>query len=267
MDHKVIANQAGSIHYWVAGQGKETIVFTHGATMDHGMFQHQVAYFKDRYLVIAWDVPAHGLSRPYDSFSMRVASEDLVSILDAEGVDQAHLVGQSMGGYISQIMVLEHPERVSTLTAVDSAPIQGSYYSKMDKWFLSITPGILRLYPYSSLIEITANQIALDEAARTYALETLKGYTKAEIAEIMGVVYGGLATFDQDFRLALPILIVVGEADRTGKVLAYSRSWAERENQPLVMIPGAAHNANMDNPAEFNRILETFLNELSDPAR
>jgi pimeloyl-ACP methyl ester carboxylesterase len=259
MDHKVITNQAGSIHYWVAGQGKACIVFTHGATMDHGMFQHQVAYFKDRYMVIAWDVPAHGLSRPYDGFSMRAASEDLVSILDAEGVDQAHLVGQSMGGYISQITALEHPERVRTLTPVDSSPIQGSYYSRLDKWLLSITPALLRLYPYSSLIEITANQIALDETARAYALETLKGYTKAEIAEIMGAVYGDLAAFDQDFRLALPILIVVGEADHTGKVQTYSSRWAERENRPLMVIPKAAHNANMDNPGYFNRVLEEFI--------
>lgn len=259
MEHNVISAPAGESHYWVDGQGSECLVFTHGATMDHGMFQHQVDYFKPRYRVICWDVPAHGRSRPFFGFSLQTAADILVDILDAEGIARAHLVGQSMGGYISQMVAVAHPERVSTLTAVDSSPIQGSYYSWLDKWFLSITPAILRLYPYSSLIQTITTQIALEEAAQAYALETLKGYTKEEIADIMGVVYGGLADYDRDFKLELPVLIVVGQADRTGKVQAYSRRWAQREHRPLAIIPGAAHNANMDNPQFFNRVLDEFI--------
>ncbi|MFN2233989.1 MAG: alpha/beta fold hydrolase [Anaerolineales bacterium] len=259
MEHKIRSEKHGSVHYWVDGAGEEGLVFTHGATMDHGLFQYQAAFFAERYRMILWDVPGHGRSRPYDQFSLQQAADELVRIMDVEGIQKAHLVGQSMGGYISQIVARDHPHRVISLTAVDSSPMQPSYYSALDTWLLSITPALLRLYPYQTLIKTIANGIASQERSRAYALETLQTYSKSEIAAIMDVVYQGVKSYGYDSALSVPILIVVGEADRTGKVQTYCRQWAQREKRPLQMIAGASHNANMDNPEAFNRVLDTFL--------
>ncbi len=227
--------------------------------MDHGMFQSQMENFSSNYQVISWDVPLHGLSRPYDRFSLQNAANEVVRILDVENIAKVHLVGQSMGGYIIQIVALDYPERVLTLTAVDSSPIQPSYYSAMDNWLLSITPFLLKFYPYNSLINVIAKQIALTKPAQDYALETLKGLTKAEIVNIMRYVYQGLKGYERDFRLPFPIQIVYGESDNTGRVQSYCNRWAELEKRELKIIPNAAHNSNMDNPDEFNRILDEFL--------
>ena len=259
MEHKIISGEHGSVHYWVKGQGDHCIVFTHGATMDHGLFEYQVDYFAQQYKVIIWDVPLHGLSRPYDRFSLLKAASELISVFDIEKVEKAHLVGQSMGGYISQIVARDHPERVLSLTAVDSSPMQPSYYSALDIWLLAITPPLLRLYPYGSLIKTIAKQIAIQEKSQAYALATLKGYSKLEIAEIMDSVYRGVKEYGQDSVLPVSVLIILGEADRTGKVQTYCRQWAEREKRPLEIITDASHNSNMDNPDEFNRILGEFL--------
>lgn len=259
MEHKILNGKGGEVHYWVKGAGTDCIAFTHGATMDHGMFDEQVDFFSSNYKAITWDVPAHGLSRPYEDFSLQNSADELIHILDQEGVEKAHLVGQSMGGYIAQIAALTHPNRVPTLTALGSSPIQPSYYSAMDKWLLSITPSLLMLYPYNYLIQTIAAQIAIRESARTYVLETLKGLTKREIADIMDKVYKGLQEYKENFRLPLPILIAYGASDRSGKVQAYCDRWAERENRDLKIIPNAAHNANMDNPEAFNQILGGFL--------
>lgn len=258
MQHKILAGQHGSIHYWIDGAGDQTIVFTHGATMDHGLFQHQFPHFAPQYKVISWDVPLHGLSRPYAQFSLHNAAHELLGLLDAEKIDQAHLVGQSMGGYISQIAAVEQPARVRTVVAVDSSPVQLAYYSRLDRWLLAATPALLKLYPYAYLIKTIAAQIALSETARAYALATLQTYTKSDIAQIMGAVYGGLVQSDEA-AVACPLLIVYGEKDRTGKVRSYCDRWAEQEKRELKIIPNAAHNANMDNPTEFNRVLEEFL--------
>lgn len=262
MSHKTITNDRGTVHYWVDGNTDETIIFTHGATMDHGMFQKQMEFFAKRYKVISWDVPLHGLSRPYKDFSLQYAADDLIQILDAESITQAHLVGQSMGGYIIQIAALNHPDRVRSLTAVDSSPIQLSYYSKMDSWLLSITPFLLKLYPYNYLIKTIATQIALDKSVQSYAFDVLKTYTISEIATIMDQVYKGLLTYEKDYRLPGPILIIYGDKDKSGKVIEYCERWAKLENRELKIIPNAAHNANQDNPAEFNRALEEFLSKV-----
>jgi pimeloyl-ACP methyl ester carboxylesterase len=262
MNHKAISNERGTVHYWTSGNGKESILFTHGATMDHGMFQSQMEHFSKNYRVISWDVPLHGLSRPYKDFSLQHAADDLTRILDAEGISQAHLVGQSMGGYIVQIAGLNHPGRVRSLTVVDSSPIQLSYYSKMDRFLLSVTPFLLRLYPYGYLIKTIATQIALDKAAQEYAIAVLKTYTTAEIAYIMDGVYKGLLKYKDDVHLPHPLLIVYGDRDTSGKVREYCDRWAELEDRALKIIPNAAHNSNQDNPDEFNRTLESFLEEI-----
>jgi pimeloyl-ACP methyl ester carboxylesterase len=227
--------------------------------MDHGLFQPQMEHFSSHYQVISWDVPAHGLSRPYEDFSLQSAANELAQILEAENINKAHLVGQSMGGYIIQIVALDHPDRVLTLTAVDSSPIQPSYYSALDNWLLSITPSLLQFYPYNTLINTIAKQIAITKLAQYYALETLKGLTKAEISNIMREVYQGLKVYKRDFRLPFPLLIVYGESDHTGKVQSYCDRWATQEKRALQIIPDAAHNSNMDNPVDFNRILDEFL--------
>jgi len=90
----------------------------------------------------------------------------------------------------------------------------------------------------------------------------LKGLSKSEIAEIMDAVYRGVKGYRQDRVLPVSLLIIYGDADRTGKVQKYCRKWAERENRPLQIIAYAANNSNMDNPDEFNRILFEFLTKL-----
>jgi pimeloyl-ACP methyl ester carboxylesterase len=122
---------------------------------------------------------------------------------------------------------------------------------------------MLRLYPYPTLVDVIAKRIAISAPARAYALKTLKTYTKVEIIRIMGSLYGGLLEDDQA-TLSCPVLIVCGDQDRTGRVRDYSERWAEREGRRFKIIDDAAHNANMDNPKEFNRVLSEFLDEIKD---
>lgn len=236
-------------------------MFTHGATMDHGLFDYQVEHFADRYKVINWDVPAHGLSRPYRDFSLQNSSDVLFELLQKEKVIRAHPVGQSMGGYISQVLAADHPEIVDSLTVIGSSPIQLSYYSLLDRWLLAITPDLLKFYKYETMINLIASQIAITSRAKDYALKTLSGMTRTEISTIMGAVYGGLIQYDKG-TLDCPVLITYGDADRTGKVKQYCDRWSKSEDRRLRVIPQAAHNANMDNPEGFNAILDEFLTTL-----
>jgi pimeloyl-ACP methyl ester carboxylesterase len=230
--------------------------------MDHGLFQFQVEYFSQHYQLILWDVPKHGHSKPYDGFGLQQAAKELVQILNIEGIRVAHLVGQSMGGFISQWVARNHPDRVKSLTVVGSSPLQPSYWSRIDNWLLSIAPSLVRLYPYDNLVKSIARQIAKDQRSRAYALTTLQTHSKSEIVDIMAVVYQGVQAYGDEQVLPQPILITFGESDRTGKVQTYSRQWAQRENRQLKIIPEAAHNANMDNPKAFNRILDAFLRKI-----
>ncbi|NCB36252.1 MAG: hypothetical protein EOM58_09435 [Clostridia bacterium] len=56
-----------------------------------------------------------------------------------------------------------------------------------------------------------------------------------------------------------PVLLTLGEYDKTGKVPQYNWAWAAKTGYPLKIIPGAGHNANVDNPVVFNAVVEDFL--------
>ena len=144
----------GTVYYWISRNENEhakCIVFTHGLTADHSMFQMQVEYFKSEYTIIAWDVPLHGLSRPYSNFTYENCALDLMGILEQENIEKVILVGMSMGGYPSQEFAFRYPEKVEGFVALDTTPFGLSYYSKSDIWWLQKVAAMAKCFSEKSL--------------------------------------------------------------------------------------------------------------------
>ena len=141
MQHKTILSQGGTVHYWIARNDNvsDCIVFTHGVTADHTMFEKQIPYFSDNYTIILWDVPMHGLSKPYQKFTYQDTAEILHSILQKENIEKTFLVGMSMGGYPSQHFAVMYPDMVKGFVALDTTPLGLKYYSKSDLWWVRKT--------------------------------------------------------------------------------------------------------------------------------
>ncbi|MEM9849773.1 MAG: alpha/beta hydrolase, partial [Bacteroidota bacterium] len=87
MKHNTVTSNQGVTHYWISERKKETIVFTHGALMDHQLFRYQTIFFKSNYTVLLWDVPAHGRSKPYQNFNLSKSCEELLAILKQERIE------------------------------------------------------------------------------------------------------------------------------------------------------------------------------------
>lgn len=135
IEKKYIQSEQGIVYYWIGGNQSENancIVFTHGMTADHTMFDKQVEYFSKEYKIITWDVPLNGESRPYEGFSYNTVANELKRILDEEKVERAILIGQSMGGYICQEFAIQYPEKVRAFVAADTNPFGHYYYSKWE---------------------------------------------------------------------------------------------------------------------------------------
>src|ERR671919_2169314 len=80
--------------------------------------------------VIRYDHRDTGRSVSYEPgaalYSLHDLAEDTFGLLDAFGLESAHLVGMSMGGWIGQLVALDHPDRVSSLTLISTSPTAGS---------------------------------------------------------------------------------------------------------------------------------------------
>ena len=78
----------------------------------------------------------------------------------------------------------------------------------------------------------------------------------------MGIGYAGFQEDNQPMDIPCPVLLIVGEKDRTGKVLSCNREWTKRTGYPLVVIQDAAHHSNADNPAAVNEAIRSFLKDV-----
>lgn len=241
---------------------KPWLVFLHGLSADHTLFDPQVACFAGRYPLLLWDAPGHAASRPCSEFSYRAGARALERIMDRRGIESAVFVGQSMGGYHVQALIAEAPERVKAFVGIDTCPFGRRYYSRSDLWWVRHMEGLCKLYPAKSLVNAIAKSVGVTEGARRNMHTALERYSKAELCHLLGRGYGAFVRENRDIRIECPTLILVGEHDKTGKVRAYCDAWSEATGLPEVIVPNAAHNSNFDNPEFVNDRIERFMEEV-----
>ena len=125
-------NGSVEIHYEVFGDGSDPTLL-----MVNGLGSQSINYADDWCLmfaahglqVVRYDNRDVGLSShlPGQSYTLSDMAADGMAVLDALGVEQAHVSGLSMGGMIVQTMAIEHPHRVLTLTSVMSSTGEPEY--------------------------------------------------------------------------------------------------------------------------------------------
>jgi pimeloyl-ACP methyl ester carboxylesterase len=114
------------IHYIDRGQG-QPIVFLHGYTGTlerHAIASGVAANLEKDHRFIALDLRGHGLSdKPYDpkAYGPQMGL-DVVRLLDHLRIERAHVVGYSLGAFITGWLLTTYPDRIATATLVAGAP-------------------------------------------------------------------------------------------------------------------------------------------------
>lgn len=258
--------ESDTIVYWVdtsADADAPWLVFLPGLTADHTLFDAQMAHFSGKANCLVWDAPAHGKSRPYPlDFTMDDYAHILHNILGAEDVTDPVLVGQSLGGYVSQAFIELYPGEASGFISVDSAPLKMKYYSTWEVKALRHTKGMNQSIPWSWLKLLGSWGAAVTVQGKASMRAFMEDYTKREYVELAAYGYRMLADAIESGRaydIDCPALLLCGEKDHAGDVKAFNRKWTAGEGIPLVWIPGAGHNSNVDNPDFVNAQIERFL--------
>ncbi len=112
-------NRGQRIHYEVAGDGP-LVVLQHGFLMNEASWRECgfVDGLTDRFMVATVDSLGHGESdKPEDPNRYRIEERagDIVAVIDALGADRAHVMGYSMGGWMSCGVAQHYPERLASL--------------------------------------------------------------------------------------------------------------------------------------------------------
>lgn len=253
-----------NLHYWLGGrQDAPLVVFTHGATIDHHEWDATLPLVGEHFRVLAWDMRGHGLSRP-GQFSVAAAVQDLLDLLNRLQVQQAILVGHSLGGNLHQEMVFRHPERVRALVFVDCT-WNFQKLSGMDKLLLQAAKPIFALYPYKTLVEQSVKVSAGLHSSQEVLRAGMNQLTKDEFVHIMMTMTACLHE-EPGYRIHKPILMLMGDHESTGNIRTVMPAWAKLEPDcRFVLIPNAWHAANLDNPQVFHQHLLAFLQAQGQP--
>lgn len=266
MKERYMETESGKVYYWLSddiNNDKLVLFFLHGMTADHSMFQEQVKFFTDKYNIILWDAPAHGKSRPYENFTYEKAAIAIKKIFDTNNIKSAVFIGQSMGGFIAQAVLKRFSSIVKGFIAIDSTPYGLKYYSRSDVFWLKQIGWMANLYPRNALKKAMAKQAC--ETANAYGnmLNMLSLYNKKELSHLMGIGYAGFLNDNCDLRINCPVLLLLGEKDKTGKVKVYNKMWTETTGYELIIIENAGHNSNVDNPQKVNEEIEKFVERMA----
>ena len=257
-----LRTEEGNIFYWISSpydNTKKTLFFLHGVTGDHTLFQEQIGYFEDKYNILLWDAPAHGKSRPYQLFTYEKASMAIKDIFNENHISRAIFIGHSMGGFVTQAVIKRFPEIVEKFIAVDSTPYGKEYYSKSDVFWLKQVEWMGHLLPMKSLKKAMAKQVAETEKAYNNMLDMLSIYDKKELCHLMGIGYAGFLNDNCDLEIKCPVLLILGDKDKAGKVKKYNMKWTEKTGYRLVVVENAGHNSVMDNPDVINATIIDFI--------
>lgn len=266
MTEAVLQRDGCPIHYWIGGaETRPLVVLTHGATMDHRMFDSQLEALSSEYRLLTWDVRGHGRSQPLGGrFDLRECADDLFALLGAVGAEKAIFIGHSMGGYITQFAYLNHPERFNAIIIIGSTNVTLPY-SRWEMLLLKVSMPLIGLWPYGNFTQTVAHSTAVKPEVQQYALEAIRQIKRDDFMTIWKAFT--LAIDDKGVpghRIRVPLLITHGEHDKLGggRIKTQAPFWAAQEpNARYEIIPNAGHNANQDNPAYFNKVLLEFLRQ------
>ena len=260
LQEHVLARQGCQLHYWAGGvEGRTLVVFSHGAGVDHRSFNAQVEVVAKEYQVLTWDARGHGLSQPVGApFTIPLAVEDLMGILEALDCRKAVFVGHSNGSYITQELAYRHPEMVQALVVADGTCITWPR-SGFDRWILRSSNSLMSVLPFETLKRFGLPYFSARKDVQDYIYEAFSMLDKATFLAI----WSGVTTCLHDepgYRITQPMLLVHGDKDQTGDIRKIAPKWAaQTPNCQYEVIPNALHLAPMDNPETFNKLLMDFL--------
>lgn len=258
---KATANGVETYYELHGKEGAPWLVFSHSLACNARMWDPQVAAFRDRFRILLYDTRGHGQSAaPRGAYTLDALADDLAALLKALKIERPHYVGLSMGGMIGQTAALKYPGLFATLALADTT-------SRYPAEALPVWEGRIRTAETQGMQPLVQPTLErwFTEGFRRRAADQVAAIGSAIAATPVAGYVGcshAIPKIDLTARLKeirCPALVLCGDKD-PGTPPAMAREI--HDNLPgsrLVLIPDAAHLANVEQPQHFNRALEEFL--------
>jgi pimeloyl-ACP methyl ester carboxylesterase len=260
-----ITSGSASLFYEDLGTGP-AVLFSHSWCCDGRQWPQAPAVVEAGYRVLNLDNRGHGRSGPYQQrFTMWDMADDLVAVLDDAGVDDAVLVGLSIGGFAAIRAALRHKSRVRALVLADTAAGRAAWTGRLQVAAL----GRASLTPARKLaIDVVVKQLFGPTARREQpqlVAEWRQRFFDQDAVSMLVAIQSIMARDDVTSRLgeiSAPTLVIVGEEDRDPGVLASASLAGRIPGAHLAVLPDTGHLAALERPDAFRTELLGFLADL-----
>ncbi|MFB7639809.1 alpha/beta fold hydrolase [Peribacillus butanolivorans] len=250
-------NKSNKLSYIDSGEGKKTLLFIHGFCGSHGYWRDIISGLKDKYRVIAIDLPGHGASEPLGaSFTIEDMAVNIAAFLDEQHINQVYMFGHSLGGYITLSFAEQFAEKLSGFSLIHSTALPDDEAGK---------EGRLKSV---EKIEIDGIPAFIDGLVpKLFAksddpnIENAKeiGY-KTSVSGAIGSLHAMRKRRDRNHVLKdtkLPVLLVAGEQD---KVIPAKKTFTVKgDHIKEVILKGSGHMGMLEAPGKLTEEIIRFV--------
>ncbi|MEU3748565.1 MULTISPECIES: alpha/beta fold hydrolase [Streptomyces] len=258
-------NLATRLYFEDRGSGP-ALLLVHGHPFDHTMWQPQIDRFSLTHRVIAPDLRGYGITPLGATASTEITglgdfAEDLVDLLDDLGIEEAVVAGLSMGGQIAMELHRRHPGRVRGLVLADTFPAAETEEGKAAR--NAMADRLLREGMRGYADEVLDRMVA---PYNTHAAPHVHRMMCATDPAGAAAALRGRAErpdyLESLTTVAVPALVVVGRDDTYTPVEDAEEMHALLPHSTLAVIERAAHLPNLEQPEEFDSVLDSYLRSL-----
>lgn len=256
------------LYYEEMGEG-DPVIFVHGHSLNHTMWDGQLFEFAKHYRAIRYDIRGYGYSSPQTETEQFTHVEDLVQLMDGLGIEKAHIVGLSLGGFIGADMLGWFPDRMLSAVLASgnvrpwpkpSVPMDAEEAAQRDKEIAELKKkgiDVMKREWFNGLMRSGGTQ---KERMRKPLWEMIYQWDAWQpLHKEVRVIAGGDA-YDKlkENRPELPVLILEGNSEHN-RYSELPEMLNYLPNGFVEVMDDAGHMLNMERPEEFNEIVLTFI--------
>lgn len=243
----------------------EPLVLLMGLAVDRWGWVRQRSMLAKHFRVISIDNRGAGLSdKPRGSYDLFTMAADVEAVMDAEGIDSAHVVGYSLGGVLAQVLSVTAPERVRSLVLASTAcRVKDWRREILADWSQLIEARGVRAFAQENLRWVAAARHLrwIAPIAPAFAPLMVRAPSHGVIGQIDALANIHEQVHDELRSIEVPTLVIVGSQDILTPVADSEEITHRIATSRLQVISGAAHGAVVTDAAVFNRAIQEFLTE------
>jgi pimeloyl-ACP methyl ester carboxylesterase len=267
------ASAEGAKLYWEdtgAAHTTTPMIFVHEFGGDYRSWDDQMRHFGRGRRCITFSgrgYPKSDVPADEAAYGQDIATRDVVAVMDAAGVAKAHVVGLSMGAYTSLMVASKFPGRAASCIAAGGG--SGSVKSQREQFINDARASASQMRTAGKVnaaaIGVGPTRVQLQNKdplgwatfVRHLAEHDPKGaaHTLTKVQAMRPSLYDLEAELQ---AIQAPVLLLVGDEDEPCLDV---NLWMKRllPGAQLALLPGAGHAVNLEDPALFNQLIDTFV--------